>query len=97
MLRLKPAVYILEEPYKLQIIFPSSIMTGLAISVVIDSGSLIRKDPPANKNAKQSRPRQPNRGGTVLRGRSRQQFVEVDPIDVDTRFFTKLLLCLVPK
>ena len=65
---------------------------------VTDSGCLLRKDPPSNvKNSKQPRPKQPARGGTVLKGRSRQQFVEVDPIDVDTRFFTKLLLCLVPK
>ena len=64
-----------------------------------DSGCLIRKDPPANvKNSKQPRPKiAAKRGGTVLKGRSRQQFVEVDPIDVDIRFFTKLLLCLVPK
>ena len=37
------------------------------------------------------------RGGTVLKGRVKQQFVEVDPMDVDGRFKTTLLVCILPE
>ncbi len=69
-------------------------------SVYLDTACLIRKDPPRHDNNAKQREnaiRRQHRGGTMLKGRVNQQFMEVDPIEVDDRFFTTLLISLLPE
>ena len=76
-----------------------------------DTACLIRKSAPAATSASKTRKskakkgpenarelqRRLHRGGTVLKGRCNQQFVEVSPIEGDERFKTTILLCLLPE
>ena len=68
---------------------------------VPDTSELIRRETVAGtkqRNSAANRSKhKPQRGATVLKGRIKQQFVEVDPIAVDSRFFVVFELGVLPK
>ena len=70
-------------------------ITGGHITLISDTVPLLRK--PVDKTKPKEMRIHPTRGGTTLKGRIHQQFIEVGPIETDERFVIKMIVTLLPE